>query len=126
VKIFSLIFGYSILVVSFAIFFLTYSFYKKLNFYLMDNNINRINGHWLLIVQFGVRNFYYGIFHYFIRYLSYQNGMATLVISELVFLFIISIAINQKIYKSHIKIWIFIIQNFLKIVLFLTLILDYK
>jgi len=80
----------------------------------------------MLVFQFGARNFYYGFIHYFFRYVEYKNAMQILIISELFFLFIFCIAISQRVFKSQIKVWIFMIQNFIKILLLLTLYFDYE
>ena len=112
--------------VSCCLFLTTYSYYKELNSYLMDNNKNEIKGHVMLVVQFGIRNFYYGVFHYFTRYLEYRIGMGILIGSELIFVILLCCAIKKRVYKSDKKIWIFVVQNFIKMLMFLTLLADYE
>ena len=92
----------------------------------MDNNKNEIKGHVMLVVQFGIRNFYYGVFHYFIRYLEYRIGMGILIGSELIFVILLCCAIKKRVYKSDIKILVFVVQNFIKMLMFLTLFADYE
>ena len=80
-KTFAILFGYCLCLMTVAFFFLTFSFYRKLNHYLMDNNKNNIQSQFLLIAQFGIRNFCYGFFQFFFRYLDYTTGILILIFS---------------------------------------------
>jgi hypothetical protein len=53
--------------------------YKKLNRNLTDNNRNDLRGNIFLLLQICVRNFILGCSHSFLRYLSKEAVMGTLI-----------------------------------------------
>lgn len=70
-KTLALLFGFILVIISVSLFFLSYSFYKNVNEYLMDNNKNTLGGQLILTFQFGIRNVYLGFLHSILRPLGY-------------------------------------------------------
>ena len=124
-KTFAILFGFLVLMVSTGFFFMTYVVYKRLNRYFMDNNINQFKGQLMLILQFGLKNFCFGILHSSTRSLSYKLGLTIILGGELLFMLLLAKMITQNIYKSRLRILAFFLQNIVKIVLIFTFYADY-
>jgi len=81
IKIFIALFGWLMIMLSVAFFFMCYSSYKKLNRILMDNNRNRLSGVCFLTLQIFFKNFYLGFLHSFLRIINYRSMLITIVAS---------------------------------------------
>ncbi len=91
----------------------------------MDNNKNNIKGQTGLILQFGLRNFYLGLMNSYLRVLTYKHMLSVLFVSEIVLVSFFITSLSMKIYESSSKMCIYILLNFAKILLMITLFLDY-
>ncbi len=100
--------------------------YRRLNNYFIDNNKNNLRGCSLLIFQNGLKNLLLGSLQAVLRPLPYGFLISTLIVTEGFFLLMFLISIKMSIYKSQIKIWVYIILNAVKMLLLLTLYWDYQ
>jgi len=80
-KMIIILFGFLLIMLSVAFYFICYSTYKKLNRILMDNNRNRLSGVFFLTLQVFFRNFYLGFLNSFLRITNYYTMMTVLIIS---------------------------------------------
>lgn len=120
-KIGVILFGFSVVLYSSSMFFLSSIIYKRLSFYFNDNNKRSLLGVYLLILQYGFKNMIVGVFQVLFRANLQQNSLIYLVITEIIVLVVFVFSINAKIYIKVFKIWIFIFLNLIKILLLLTL-----
>ena len=70
-KVLSVIFGFIVVVFSIGIYFKSYSFYCRLNRFMMDNNKNYLLGQTGLLLQFGIKNIVLGFANSLLRVWSY-------------------------------------------------------
>ena len=78
IKIHTILFGFVLTLISVCLMFLSYGFYAQLNKHVMDNNKNYLMGHLFFILQFGLRNFIYGILHSILRPFPYYHMLGIL------------------------------------------------
>jgi hypothetical protein len=78
IKIHTILFGFVLTLISACLMFLSYGFYVRLNKHVMDNNKNYLMGHLFFILQFGLRNFIYGILHSILRPFPYYHMLGIL------------------------------------------------
>jgi hypothetical protein len=119
-------FGFMIVLMSIGLFFLSYAFYSTLNKYIMDNNKNDFKGQISLIFQIGIKNLCFGLMHSLLRGLSYNVMLSILLVSEILFNVGFLISLSYGLYKSNLKMWIYLLINFIKVDLMITLFLDYQ
>ncbi len=81
IKVQVIFFGFVFLVLSVSLYYLSYGAYKKLNSYLMENNLNNLKGQTLFILQSGFKNLYFGAMHSLLRSLNY-NIMLSILLSN--------------------------------------------
>lgn len=85
-----------------------------------------MKGQTLFILQSGFKSLYFGVMHSLLRSLPYNLMLSILLVNELGFFCIFTAAIVNKSYKSVLKMWVFTVLNFLKILQMTTLYLDYE
>lgn len=78
VKSFSVAFGFLVVFLSVGLYLISFTFYTKINRYLMDNNRNILKGHVLLMCQNGLKNMLLGIMHSILRGLEYKKMLIIL------------------------------------------------
>lgn len=118
-------FGLILTIYSCAIYILSFIAYRNLNYYFTGNNRNRLASICLLIFQVGIKNLFIGSLHALLRPMPYTYFILSLVGAEIFFLVLFAVAIRFAVYRTQIKIWIYIILCFIKIILVLTFLLDH-
>jgi hypothetical protein len=125
IKIQVVFFGFVFFIMAVSLYYLSYGLYQRLNSYLMENHLNNVKGQTLFILQSGIKNLYFGAMHSILRSLPYSLMLSILLLNEAAFFCIFTAAIVQKSYKSVLKMWVYTILNFLKILQMITLYIDY-
>ena len=70
-KIITILFGFMVVVLSIGIYFKSYSYYCRLNRFMMDNNKNYLLGQAALLLQFGIKNIVLGFTNSLLRVWPY-------------------------------------------------------
>lgn len=125
-KSFILFFGFVLVAVSTGGILLIFGFYRKLNKYLMDNNKNHLSGVIFLLIQYGLRNFLFGMLHSVLRPLPYQTMVTILLLLESLLLLTFIVSLSIKVYKTSIIMWFYILISFIRILLIFSLAVDYE
>jgi hypothetical protein len=123
-KILSIIFGFIVIFLSIGIYYKSYSFYCRLNRFMMDNNKNYLFGQTGLMLQFGIKNIVLGFANSLLRVWPYNQMVLLIICIEILFFVLLSCSIPFKIYKNNTKIWIYLCLNLNKICLLITLSMD--
>lgn len=125
-KIFTLYFGFSLVIVSVGGFLMAFAYYGKLNKYLVDNNRNNFAGVFFLMLQYGLRNLIFGMLHSILRPLPYLAMLKILILAEFLFTLALIISFTLNIYKYAKFMWFYVLISFLRILLISTLAVDYE
>ena len=123
-KILMIYFWFIVILVSTVLFFATL-FYKKINYYLMDNNKNVFHGQLMLVFQFGIKNFFLGVTHSLVRFVDYRLGLSVILVVEVIFLGIIVNGMRKRAFKSVFKVLFYVFLNLPKMGLLCTFYFDY-
>lgn len=126
VKIFTIYFGFILVMVSVGGFLMAFAYYGKLNKYLVDNNKNSFAGVFFLLLQYGLRNFVLGVLHSILRPLPYPTMLKFLLTVELFFALVFILSFSLNIYKFAKFMWLYLLISFVRILLISTLALDYE
>ena len=125
-KAFILLFGFILVFGSTSFYLCCFIYYGKRTRILTDNNQNSLPGLLLLLAQIGLRNFILGLLNSYLRSVDYFTMLGTLVSVDLLFMGLFVLSIRYPIYHSKVKMWVYVLLNFLKIMLILTLFFDYQ
>lgn len=121
-----LFFGFVLVAVSIGGFLVALSWYRKLNKYLVDNNKNHLGGVIFLLLQYGARNFLFGMLHSVLRPLPYQTMITILLMVELLLFLTFIVSLSMKIYNKISFMWLYILISFIRILIIFSLAVDYE
>jgi hypothetical protein len=126
IKVQIICFGFLLLVVSTALYFLARSFYARLSRHVMDNNRSGIAGMAALTLQTGVKNYCLGVLHSVLREAGYERMLWSLLGCEAVFLLCFMVMLMAGVYRRALKMWVYVLLNLVKMLLMTTLLVDYQ
>lgn len=126
IKTFTVFFGFILVIISIGGFLVAFGLYGKLNKYLVDNNKNNLKGVFFILLQYGLRNFIFGILHSILRSLPYPTMIVILLSTELLFALLFVLSFTLKIYKMASFMWFYVLITFIRILLIFTLAIDYE
>lgn len=123
-KLLAVFFGFILVAVSVGGFLFAFAHYRKLNKYLVDNNRNSLKGVCFLLLQYGLRNFVFGVLHSVLRPLPYAIMIAVLLLAEVLFTLLFVLSFSLRIYKKASYMWLYIIISLIRILLITTMAID--